>query len=161
MTINDLGPHRMYNGCYFTVTGKAYRIVGTELQEITGTRIGARGHVIMTIAGRTVYLGRMIYCLFNDLNYDDFNSRIKYLDGQYDNCALSNLTSEPKYSLVTKSKRKTVDPWAVRQMFCAGQQLTQISQAHGVSADRVRSICLGFESVGIEQLGQVIKIVKK
>ena len=159
MTINELGSLRSYNGCYFTTSGKAYRSIGTDLQEITGTRIGAKGHVIMTISGRTIYLARMIYCLFNDLDYDNFNDRIRYIDSDYSNCALSNLVCETKYSIVTKSKRQTVDPWAVRQMFAAGQQLHQISLVFGISADRVRSICLGFESVDIEQLEAIRRII--
>ena len=159
MTINDIGSYCIYNGCYFTASGKAYRTTGTELQEIAGTRIGAKGHVIMTIAGRTIYLGRMIYCLFNNLDYDGFNDRIRYVDADYSNCALSNLICAPKSERTTSSKRQTVDPWAVRQMFAAGQQLHQISQVFGVSADRVRSICLGFESVGIEQLEAIRRII--
>jgi len=114
----------------------------------------------MTIAGRTIYLARMIYCLFNELDYDNFSGRIRYIDSDYGNCALSNLVREFKTQRTQTVKRQTVDPWAVRQMFAAGQQPHQISKVFGISADRVRSICLGFESVGIEQMDQVIRIVK-
>ena len=92
--LSDLGEHRIYNGVYSTASGHAYRTVGTELQEITGTRIGKKGHVIMTVAGRTIYMSRMIYCLFNDLDYDAFCGRIKYIDGDYSNCAYSNIACE-------------------------------------------------------------------
>lgn len=159
INVSDIWEHRINNGCYFTAQGKAYRTIGSELQEIPGSRIGSRGHVIMTISGRTIYLARMIYCLFNELDYDTFEGRIKYIDGDYGNCELSNLTREVKYAIVKKSKRRSVDPWAIRQMFCAGQQLQQISQTFSVSADRVRSICLGFENVGIDQLEAIIQII--
>lgn len=160
MTINLIGEHRIYNGVYFTASGRAYRTIGTELQEISGSRIGKKGHVIMTVAGRTIYLARMIYCLFNDLDYDAFAGRIKYADSDYSNCAYSNLILESKPERIPISaSRREVDPWAVRQMFCAGQQPTQIAQIFGVGLQKVRAICLGFENVGIDQIDAVMRIV--
>ena len=49
---------------------------------------------------------------------------------------------------VSTVKRQDVDSWAVRQMFCAGQQPTQIAETFGINLQRVRAICLGFENVG-------------
>lgn len=158
ITLATIGEYRIWNGVYFTASGKAYRTVGTELQEIGGSRIGAKGHVIMTVAGRTIYLARMIYCLFNDMDYDAFTGRIKYINGDYSNCAYSNIACESKPERVSTVKRQDVDSWAVRQMFCVGQQPTQIAETFGINLQRVRAICLGFENVGIEQMEQIRRI---
>lgn len=161
ITLADIGEYRIWNGVYFTATGHAYRTIGTELQEISGSRIGKKGHVIMTVAGRTIYLARMIYCLFNDMDYDAFTGRIRYVDNVYENCVYSNLMCVSKPERKTSAVRKEVDPWAVRQMFCAGQQPTQIAETFGINLQKVRAICLGFENVGIEQMEQIIRIVKQ
>lgn len=158
-TLATISSHREHYGYYFTADGHAYRQTGETLQEIKGTRIGANGHVIMTVAGQTIYLARMIYCLFNDIEYDDFKDRIRYIDGDYSHCWLTNIAIVPKRTPIERKARAVVDSWKIRQMFVIGMSVYQINQMTNINEQRITNICAGFESVGVEQMAEVMRIV--
>lgn len=159
ITLTTIGPHHHHYGYYFTADGHAYRQTGETLQEIKGTRIGTNGHVIMTVSGQTIYLARMIYCLFNDIEYYDFKDRIRYIDGDYSNCSLANIAIVPKRTTSERKARAVVDSWKIRQMFVSGMSVYQINQITNVNEQRITNICAGFESVGVEQMAEVMRII--
>lgn len=158
-TLASLAPYSEYLGYYFTADGRAFRQTGGELVQIKGTRIGKRGHVIMTIAGQTIYLARMIYCLFNDIEYDKFCGRIRYIDSDYSNCWLSNLTVAADRSEPERKGHVKYDPWKIREMYVSGLSPVQITQLTGVREQKVKDICAGFESVGVEEMAQIKRII--
>lgn len=159
LTLKNIGPYRDHYGYYFTADGQAYRQTGETLQKVNGSRIGTNGHVIMTIAGQTIYLARMIYCLFNDIEYYDFKDRIRYVDGDYSNCTLTNIAIVPKRTPVERKARAVVDSWAIRQMYVSGMSAYQINQMTGVNEQRITNICAGFDKVTIEQIADIMRVV--
>lgn len=148
---------RTYNGYTVTDYGRVFRPNGTE---VPGTRIGKNGHVIMTLGGKTIYLARLVYCLFNDLDYDAFCGRIRYY-GLYSDCSLKNIfiTSKPERKL--KKPRRVIDYWEIRTVFCSGLAPAEISQMFNLSASKIKDICAGFEYCGMDEIVRIKLIVKK
>lgn len=146
---------KQYNGLTITDTGKVYR---ADSVEVTGTRIGKNGHIIMTIGGKTIYLARLVYCLFNGLDYDAFCGRIRYI-GEYSDCSLKNIFVVSKSERKQSQPRRNVDPWKVRELFVAGLPAAEISEMTGVHEYRVKLICIGFENCDLEKFSQIIKIL--
>lgn len=144
-----------YKDVIVTNTGKVYRQNGTE---IIGSRIGKKGHVVMTIGGKTVYLARLVYCLFNDLEYDFFTYRIRYI-GDYGDCSLSNIFAVEKTDRKQSEKRKHIDSWKIRELFCSGLSLSEITDFTGVNEFRVKQICLGFENVDMEKFAKIRQMI--
>jgi hypothetical protein len=141
-----------YGGLEFTKSGKVYR----GGQEVKPGRIGKREHQILTVGGQTLYLGRLIYCLFNDLNYWQVTWRIRYLDGDPTNCSLSNL--EP---IIRPEPADVIDVWTVREMSASGLSETEISKRTGYTVARVRTAAAGFERMTIDEVQAVRAILEK
>jgi len=145
---------RTFNGYTVTNSGKVLRPNGTEVQ---GTRIGKNGHVIMTLGGRTVYLARLVYCLFNGLDYDAFFGRIRYY-GSYEDCSLKNIFVVSKPERKQANPKRVIDSWEIRTLYCSGLSAAEISQMVNVPVSRIKFMCQGFESCGMEEIIQIIKI---
>lgn len=143
-----------FNGYTITDTGKVFRPNGTE---VTGTRIGKNGHVIMTLGGQTIYLARLVYCLFNGLDYDAFCGRIRYY-GSYEDCSLKNIFVVSKPERKKTVAKRVIDSWEIRTLFCSGLSSAEISQMLNIPASRIKFMCQGFESCGMEEITKIIKI---
>jgi uncharacterized protein (DUF433 family) len=137
--------YRTYCGIKFGNDGKCNRKY---------SKIG-KGHLILTIEGRTMYLGRLIYCLFNDLDYWQFTDRIRYVDGNYENCSLRNLQRVGKK--ITEPKQIPV--WNIRSMYATGMTPDEIGRRIGISTAQVNRAVLGYERLTIEEVESVRKIV--
>lgn len=145
-----------FNGYKITSSGEVFKPDGTQVK---GSRIGKNGHVIMTLSGRTIYLARLVYCLFNGLDYDAFCGRVRYYDGNYSNCALSNIFIVSKPERKESTPRQKVDAWYIRELFIGGLAPDEISQMTGVHDYRVKLICAGFETVEIGEFAAMKKII--
>jgi len=154
-TITYKGETRQFNGYTITDTGKVFRPNGTE---VSGTKIGSNGHIIMTLGGRTIYLARLVYCLFNGLDYDAFCGRIRYY-GEYSDCSLKNIFVVSKPERKPSKPKRVIDSWEIRTMFCSGLSASEISQMMNVPQSRVKFMCQGFEGCGMEQITLINAIV--
>jgi len=143
--------NRQFNGYTITYTGKVFRPNGTE---VPGTRIGKNNHVIMTLGGRTIYLARLVYCLFNGLDYDSFCGRIRYY-GSYEDCSLKNIFAVSKPERPQLTPKRVISPWEIRTLFCSGLAPTEISQMLNVPVSRIKFICQGFEKCGMDEIVRV------
>ena len=150
---------KSYLNLVVTDTGHVSRKVGETLIPVKLSYVGNKGHVIFTSSGKTIYLARLVYCLFNGIEYDDFKGRIRYR-GAYSDCSLSNIFSVDKHEVKPVIKKDRVDPWAVRSAYCAGVSVSNISGLHEISEQRVKQVCIGFESVSFEQNQKIIEILK-
>jgi hypothetical protein len=145
---------KTFNGYTVTESGKVYRPNGTE---VTGSKIGKNGHVIMTLGGQTIYLARLVYCLFNSLDYDAFCGRIRYY-GSYEDCSLKNIFVVSKPERKALKPKRVIDPWEIRTLFCSGLALAEISSMLHISQSRIKFICQGFEGCGMDEIMYIIKI---
>lgn len=145
---------RTFNGYTVTDSGKAFRTNGTE---VTGTRIGKNGHVIMTLGGQTIYLARLVYCLFNGLDYDAFCGRIRYY-GSYEDCSLKNIFVVSKPERKTSPVKRVINSWEIRTLFCSGLSAAEISQMLNIPVSRIKFMCQGFEGCGMDEIIKIIKI---
>lgn len=148
---------RTFNGYTITDTGKVFRSNGDE---VTGTRIGKNGHVIMTLGGQTIYLARLVYCLFNGLDYDAFCGRIRYY-GSYEDCSLKNIFVVSKPEQKTARPKRVIDAWEIRTLFCSGLSAAEISIMLNVPVSRIKFMCQGFEGCGMEDITRIKSIVKQ
>jgi len=148
---------RQFNGYTIYADGRVFRPNGTEVK---GYRIGKKGHIILTLGGRTVYLARLVYCLFNDLDYDAFCGQIRYY-GEYSDCSLKNIFVVSKHERKITAPRVIVDSWNVRTLFCSGLAPGEISQMLNISVQRVKAMCTGFENCGMDEITKIKQIVNK
>lgn len=142
---------RQFNDYTITDTGKVFRPNGTE---VTGSRIGKKGHVIMTLGGRTIYLARLVYCLFNGLDYNAFCGQIRYY-GEYEDCSLKNIFVVSKPARKQSVPKRVIDPWEIRTLFCSGLAPYEIGQMMNVPPSRVKFICQGFEGCGMDEIMRI------
>ena len=148
---------KQFNNFTVTDTGHVFRIDGSE---VLGTPVGKRGHIMMTLGGKTIYLARLVYCLFNGIEYDNFRQRIRYY-GEYSNCALDNLFVVDIPKRKQSPSRKKIDIWEVRTMFCSGLAPFEISEHTGVKVPRIKNICTGFEDISLQEIAAMRKIINK
>lgn len=148
---------RQFNGYTVTDTGKVFRPNGTEVK---GTRIHKNGHVIMTLGGKTIYLARLVYCLFNDLDYDAFCGRIRYY-ASYGDCSRKNIFVVSKPERKQSKPKRVIDAWEIRTMFCSGLSADEISQMLNIPASRIRFMCQGFETCGMDEIVKIKAIVQE
>lgn len=144
-----------FNGYTITKSGKVFRPNGTE---VTGTKIGKNGHVIMTLGGQTIYLARLVYCLFNGLDYDAFCGRIRYY-GEYADCSLKNLFTVKKTERPPLKPKRIIDPWEIRTMLCSGLAADEISRMLNLPASRIKTMCLGFEKCGMGEITRIKGVI--
>lgn len=147
---------RTFNGYTITDSGQAFRPNGDE---VTGTRIGKNNHVIMTLGGQTIYLARLVYCLFNNLDYDAFCGRIRYY-GSYEDCSLKNIFVVSKPERKAAKPKRIIDSWEIRTLFCSGLSAAEISQMLNIPVSRIKFMCQGFEACGMEEITKIKAIVK-
>jgi len=144
-----------YNGYTITDSGKVFRANGIE---VPGTRIGKNNHVIMTLGGKTIYLARLVYCLFNGLDYDAFCGRIRYY-GSYEDCSLKNIFIVSKPERKASKPKRVIDSWEIRTLFCSGLSAAEISQMLNISASRIKFMCQGFEGCGMSEITKIKQII--
>lgn len=142
---------RTFNGYTITDTGKVFRPNGTE---VPGTKIGKNGHVIMTLGGKTVYLARLVYCLFEGLDYDAFCGRIRYY-GPYEDCSLKNIFVVSKPERKHSPLKRVIDSWEIRTLFCSGLSPAEISTMLNIPVSRIKFMCQGFEMCGMEEITRI------
>lgn len=147
---------KTFNGYTITDTGKVFRPNGTE---VTGTRIGKNNHVIMTLGGKTVYVARLVYCLFNGLDYDAFCGRIRYY-GSYEDCSLKNIFIVSKPERKAPKPKRIIDSWEIRTLFCSGLSPAEISQMLSIPVSRIKFMCHGFEKCGMYEIMSIKEIAK-
>lgn len=150
-----IGVGKQFNGYTVTDTGKVFRPNKTE---VTGTKIGKNKHVIMTLGGQTVYLARLVYCLFNGLDYDAFCGRVRYY-GSYEDCSLKNIFIVSKPERTTVKAKRVIDAWDIRTMFCSGLAPAEISQMMNLPTSRIKFMCQGFEDCGMSEITRIKGIV--
>ena len=149
---NEIRDVKHFGGLTFTKSGKIYR----GDQEVKGTQIG-KGHIILTIEGNTMYAARLIYCLFNGLDYWQFKDRIRYIDGNYSNLSLRNLERiERKHHEV-----RELPAWDVRLMYASGISISDISQRLTVSVSQVKRLLAGYERLTVEEVEAVKRIIDR
>lgn len=148
---------RTFNGYTVTDSGKVFRPNGTE---VTGTRIGKNNHVIMTLGGQTIYLARLVYCLFNDLDYDAFCGRIRYY-GSYEDCSLKNIFVVSKPERKAATPKRIIDSWEIRTLFCSGLSAVEISQMLNIHVSRIKFMCQGFETIDMEGITRIKAIIMR
>lgn len=148
---------KQFNRYTITDTGEVFRPNGAR---VVGNRIGKNGHVIMTLGGKTVYLARLVYCLFNGLDYDAFIGRVRYY-GSYEDCSLKNIFIVSKPERKAPKPRRVIDAWEVRTLFCSGLAPAEISKMLNIPEYRIKFMCQGFESCGMDEIIRILKIAGK
>lgn len=145
---------KQFNGYLIYSDG---RVMRPNLTEVPGTRIGKNNHVIMTLGGQTIYLARLVYCLFNGLDYDSFCGRIRYY-GSYEDCSLKNIFVVSKPERKAATPKRVIDSWEIRTLFCSGLSAFEISQMLNIPVSRIKFMCQGFEGCGMDEIIKIIKI---
>ncbi|MDP3442630.1 MAG: hypothetical protein Q8T08_07170, partial [Ignavibacteria bacterium] len=100
---------------------------------------------------------RLVYCLFNGLDYDAFCGRIRYY-GSYEDCSLKNIFVVSKPKRKAPKPKRIIDAWEIRTLFCSGLAPAEISQMLNLPISRIKFICQGFETCGMDEIIRIIKI---
>lgn len=163
ITPENMPPRIVHEGITYTATGRAYMqtVDGKFYIEVNRSKVGANGHVTISANGRTVYLARMIYCLFV-LNYGKAytdlpkTGKLKYLDGDYSNCAVENLQLVPRRATEKREPVEKIDVWGVRVGYCEGKTYHELAGTYDVSEAYIRGLVRGFDGVSAEKVRGMI-----